>query len=614
MIVARDQFVALAWLNGEVSGAGTTAIVRVKADLEREGWRLAYERPGLWVFGFGDSAARVVPWGTRGGVVIGDVFNADGDLVDGIAELAGDVDLATASRHLSDQYWGRYVALFPAVQRDVWGVYRDPMGGIDAFGLRYADVVVVASSLPHAVLRHFTDGVAIDWVMVRRVVTAPNMAQTCSLLLGVEAIEPGELIAFEQSGPQRRRIWAPGEVARRPPPSGDLEGKLRQTVDRCVGAWAAAYGPVIAEVSGGLDSSIVAAALVSQGADVKSWLNHFIDDWVGDERPYARALTERLGVELTEVPRAELVVRPTSFLDVADGPRPTFNAADIGFDEAMGSAARAAGASAIMTGQGGDVVFFQMETPTVAADRFRRLGFKGLSWAFLREIAVWNQVSVWTVLRQVFGHAQSAKASSHTLTSAHDRLSGSAVARHTWIEMADGLPPAKRLQIANLAYIQLVRGRSRRGREAAVLHPLLSQPVVELCLSIPADRLVQGGRSRGLARDTFAERLPGVVANRRTKGDMTAFYGHALAAGLDEITPFLLDGRLVAAGILDRDLLEIRLSLEELAHVGRYGEIYGLLAIEAWVRSWEERLARLSPPELAVGPISGVRKEKTSDQ
>jgi asparagine synthase (glutamine-hydrolysing) len=164
--------------------------------------------------------------------------------------------------------------------------------------------------------------------------------------------------------------------------------------------------------------------------------------------------------------------------------------------------------------------------------------------------------------------------------------------RHPWVEAARRAPPAKALQLINLAYMQVVFGRGRRDRAAALLHPLLSQPVVEACLAIPADVLAQGERGRGLVRRLWRGRVPAEILSRRTKGDVTAYYGRAIAEGLEAITPFLLNGRLAAQGLIDRERLQARLQVEALAHEGKYGEILDLLAIEAWVRHWDARSAR----------------------
>jgi asparagine synthase (glutamine-hydrolysing) len=148
------------------------------------------------------------------------------------------------------------------------------------------------------------------------------------------------------------------------------------------------------------------------------------------------------------------------------------------------------------------------------------------------------------------------------------------------------------LQLQQLVYCLRFFGPSRRARAAELIHPLLSQPVVELCLSIPADMLAEGGRDRGLARRAFTERLPPAVIERRSKGDLTGFYGAAIAHGLPELRETLLEGRLVARGVLDARVLSNTLDLDRLAVQGRHGEIMALAALELWARCWQTRLDR----------------------
>jgi asparagine synthase (glutamine-hydrolysing) len=123
---------------------------------------------------------------------------------------------------------------------------------------------------------------------------------------------------------------------------------------------------------------------------------------------------------------------------------------------------------------------------------------------------------------------------------------------------------------------------------------------------------VEGGMGRALARRAFAERLPQVIAQRRSKADMTAFYGKGLAAALARVRPFLIEGRLAAQGLVDPTRLDHMLQVESLIHEGRYGDLYDLIAIEAWVRTWESRLAALDYGVASPSPMKGRKNAKAS--
>jgi asparagine synthase (glutamine-hydrolysing) len=133
-------------------------------------------------------------------------------------------------------------------------------------------------------------------------------------------------------------------------------------------------------------------------------------------------------------------------------------------------------------------------------------------------------------------------------------------------------------------------GESLRGQVADLVHPLLCQPVVELCLSIPAPLLAIGDLDRPHARAAYADRLPARVRDRRGKGDVTSVFARSIAQGLPVLRPFLMEGRLAAQGIIDPARLAPLLDPEAIIWRDLTGEIMRTVFIEAWARAWEARL------------------------
>jgi asparagine synthase (glutamine-hydrolysing) len=584
--------VALLWDSGQASATDTARLIQIKQRLDSS-WRLLHQAPGIWLFGDPET-----PISTHrldgGGLIVGEVFERDGEPGLGSAPLPAAASPKVKAAALTRSIWGRYVAIFPG---NPTSVFRDPLGGLECLTWRLGGVTVVTSGLPHELLARLAPPLAIDWAVIAGFVVDALRVTDRIALQGIIGVRPGELAVVEADQVVGQAIWSPVDFVHSTP--GELGESLPTVVDRCVAAWAKRFPRLLAELSGGLDSAIVGAALTrAPQANVRMWVNQFIDAASGDERQFARAAAKTFGVDLHEVHRGPMRIAPEDFMVLAEGPRPTLNGSDAAFDQLLVDLAVQADAEAIITGQAGDVVFYELPTPPIVADRLKRLGLGGLSWDWLAAIASSNRISVWTVLRQAlcgalgFQPAPPRPAPSHATVLAR-RLACSRPS-HPWVTRARRVPPAKQLQLMNLAYMQVVFGASRRGRAVALLHPLLSQPVVEACLATPADILAEGGQGRGLVRRLWRGRIPQAILERRTKGDVTAFYGRAIAEGQKAIVAFLLDGRLVAQGLVDRARLEQRLQVEALVHEGKYGEILDLLAIEAWVRSWEARLADLA--------------------
>lgn len=70
-----------------------------------------------------------------------------------------------------------------------------------------------------------------------------------------------------------------------------------------------------------------------------------------------------------------------------------------------------------------------------------------------------------------------------------------------------------------------------------------------------------------------------------------------VATSLPMLRAWLLDDRLLAFGLVDRERLNAALSEDELMWHGRCGEIMNLCWLEDWVGAWEARLRRANPSD-----------------
>ncbi|HEX7945077.1 MAG TPA: asparagine synthase-related protein, partial [Phenylobacterium sp.] len=352
---------------------------------------------------------------------------------------------------------------------------------------------------------------------------------------------------------------------------------LPELLDACVRALTTDAQAILAEISGGLDSAIVASSLAPvAGGKVRQWLNFHAAGGSGDELVFAREVAALQGFALTETLKSPLVFSAERVEAGARGLRPGFNALDSARDRDVAQLTEQLGVDRIVTGQGGDMVFFNTPTPLVAADFLRRAGPRGLVSPYLAQVSRWTRQSVWRTLGQALDP--------------HAAWPGEArVASHGWMQGTAGLPPGKRAHIAVLAQKLTVNIENLRGRRAEVINPLLAQPMVEHCLAIPTPDLTAGGRDRALARRAFVACIPEAVRERREKGDFSVYYGRAVADGLGFLRPYLLAGRLAAKGLIDRARFERLLSEEDLIWRAETAPIMNALTVEAWVRVWEAR-------------------------
>ena len=122
-----------------------------------------------------------------------------------------------------------------------------------------------------------------------------------------------------------------------------------------------------------------------------------------------------------------------------------------------------------------------------------------------------------------------------------------------------------------------------------VLTPLLAQPVVETCLSVPSWAWRSGGRDRSLARRAFAADLPPTILRRHVKGGPDGFTARMVDRFRDEIRQSLLDGHLARQKIIDREAIAAELDGGAGGDGARRARILEPVAAEAWIASWLSR-------------------------
>lgn len=160
---------------------------------------------------------------------------------------------------------------------------------------------------------------------------------------------------------------------------------------------------------------------------------------------------------------------------------------------------------------------------------------------------------------------------------------------HPWLDPPSGTPLGKAAHVSALARAQVALDSTMGPGWPPSVQPLLSQPVTELCLSIPSWRWIAGGRNRSVARMAFASSLPETLLNRRTKGGPDAFSIEALESNRGQISEMLGDGVLARNRLIQPGRVSAALGGDRAIQPPTNIHLIRLIAAEAWVRSWTAR-------------------------
>ncbi|WP_343698924.1 asparagine synthase C-terminal domain-containing protein [Caulobacter sp.] len=589
-------------------------------DLVARGWAIASQAFALAVLVQG-AAPPVTPLNGAaglGGVMIGQAFRrSDGPSVAlAAADLAGlvDQDPEDVCARLIEEAWGGYVAVLARDRRVPPTVLRDPTGFVEAFLWSRDGVTLIGSTIPEGLAA--PSDLALDWERIADVLADPARSGGAPPLVGIVDVGPGSC-RWGAQGRQSRTLWSPAKFAggRRQWPS---RADLRSCVDATIATLANGADKIVCEISGGLDSAIVATGLTAVGRRADRAINFYRDQAEADERVYAQAAAERAGVPLETVRRDPFALDAQAFARSAASVRPNFNALDPGYDAALTQALEQAGADVLFTGHGGDVVFLQVGAASLASDLLSGAPCEGSRARRLAEVARRTRRSVWSLGLEAL-QRRPGRLSPESLVAPSGIFKRAKPERkHPWMVEATRHTAAKQAQILGLVTSLTLNGATGRAERARLAHPLLSQPVIELCLAIPATVLSAGETERSFAREAFADRLPASIIERRSKGDISVFFGRSLAASIGFLRPFLLDGRLAAEGLIDRERLDAALTVDAMVWKDATVEILAAATLEAWIGHWEGRIAAArrqgaegrAPATVSGPPKASSRKAK----
>lgn len=534
----------------------------------------------------------------RDGFVVGTLFPRHGparSIANGAT--ADELEIASCEELLAN-FWGGYVALLNEDSGPI--LVRDPSGALACYLARHTDCILAASDID-VLLAAGIASPAIDWPSLAVHLYSAGLPRQRTVLAGVDELLAG--FSVEPGTGVHRCRWSPWEHAAlgyqhgAAPEEDELAERLRRTVAHSVASWASTCSRIVLSVSGGLDSSIVAACLAGSNVPEAHCLTMYGDDAAGDERDFARVLCRALKLPLTECRyRVEDVD-----IDAPLGahlPRPFGRSQAHAYEQAHLNVAGRIGADAFMTGNGGDNVFAYSQSAAAAADRYLREGIGFGTLRTLGDISRQTGCSLFAAARAAAAAVRGPRRYQWRPSAA--LLDPGVVAEltgqtldHAWLGAPLNGLPGKAGHIAGMLRVQpnLEPGRSRY---APVLNPLVSQPVMEACLAIPSWRWRNGGRDRAVARAAFRADLPELIIRRRGKGGPDDFTARIVTFHRAAIRERLLGGLLAERRLIDRVAID-RLLTNEAPNMGdERSHLLALVATEAWLRYWTDQLAELN--------------------
>jgi len=420
---------------------------------------------------------------------------------------------------------------------------------------------------------------------------------------GISSVPPACYVRLQPGKETTHKYWDFDPDKRiRYRTDADYEDHFRTVFRESVKRRLRSARPVLAELSGGMDSSsivCVADSVLAQAnpemprLDTLSYFNDFEPNW--NERPYVSAVEEKRG-------------RAGFHIDLAEDRTSLFDAAAATFHAIPGSrprntqsarqraaCLREGGYRVVLSGIGGDEVTGGVPTPVpeladlVARARFRRLAHQLKMWALAKRkpwfhlffeatlrflpgsmgrIAKYRQPPVWLDRAFIQRHRL-------TLSGYEERLQLSR-ALPSFQEAVSTLDALRR----QLACDDLCSEPPYEKR-----YPYLDRDLLEFLYAIPREQLVRPGERRSLMRRALAGIVPDEVLHRRRKAYMARTPLVAIAAEWENFANLATNMVAASLGIVNPQ------SFANALHKAREGKevpivsLMRTLDMEIWLRA-----------------------------
>ncbi|WP_447756580.1 asparagine synthase-related protein [Sphingopyxis fribergensis] len=585
----------------------------IRRDLERyfagsgTTWLTAHKggHLSLWHTGERAGTMEALSLANGGGVVLGQLFRKAASGMSAPARDFPDAESArcVASRgaHLIAEYWGRYVAFLSDAASGTTHIVRDPGAAMPCYRMRIGSAWIFFSDLA-AIAGWSAVKLSVNYDFLSVNVLLPQFQKMITGIHGVSEVLPGQVVSLDGDGQREAFLWDPYAIARANPiyDADEAATQMREAIVDAVGALSGGYRHVLTSV-GGLDSSIILSCLAATN-DVASVsaINLVTPTPKGDESRYGRAAAAHAGVRYIErmMDPRRVDLRRMAQVDPQPNPMMMFDCTAPAGE--MYELSEDIGADALFYGVGGDNIFFQIPYILSALDYAAEGKGRSSLRRVVMEAARYGRRSVLFTLGAMLRERMRPELPFDYI---YNLVSLSNQASFINPELlADG-PKLEVLHPMLLPRPDAAKGKSAHVLSSALLAipyydhwqpdyaiericPLLSQPVVELCLRIPTWNLVYGGVDRGLARKAFQDMLPPEVLHRTSKSTPDDLYEGVYALNLDFIREMLLDGELVRRKILVRPALEALLKGMPPRSVGP-GIALEFLSWEMWAQRVE---------------------------
>jgi asparagine synthase (glutamine-hydrolysing) len=458
---------------------------------------------------------------------------------------------------------------------------------------------------------------------------------------GVRKLMPGHLLEIDERGDLRLEQYWDLPLARESKHRDEhyYVESYRDLLEGAVNSHLMSDVPLGVFLSGGLDSSAVAALMTKIRREPIETFSVGYSEQTSSELPYARTVAQHLNSVHHEVfvSRADFFSALPKLIWHEDEPIAWPSSVSLFF---VAQLARQR-VKVVLTGEGSDETLagysrYAFTLKNLAFDRiYRRLVPSGIRRHLRDSIATSSWISA-TVRRKVshtplgldgeswasfyfdnFFSAFNEKDQGDLLTDDfHDEIVGHSAYRNVlayWEKSSGDL--LQRLLYTDIKtyLIELLMKQDNMSMAASVESrvPFLDHALVEWATCVPASIQIRGTSGKWILKQAMEGLLPQSIIHRPKLGFPTPWSGWLVGTQLDAIEQLLLEPRSMSRGFFKRAAIERLFREHRAQHHDHYDRIWRLLNLELWHRVCLEGASHEGPEKYSVAKLVPVARELT---
>ena len=427
----------------------------------------------------------------------------------------------------------------------------------------------------------------------------------------IYSVPPGHAVCVRGDETQIHRFWAlpVGDEIRYRDERRYAE-QLRALFQEAVSVRLQNHSPVLAELSGGLDSSSVvsmASHLMKSGAVNATRLSGVSFVWRNSlDEPFIREMESFCGIEGVHISTHDVPVIAETRAGKAMPE--VFHPLRV----AVADVADKVSATTVLTGQGGDLMmgnWFDDSLQVAASLRRLRLGQaceEAVAWSKILRLPVYR--ILWRAVQAALPPALTPAAIYTTLDGSYNLksietsiLPGSGEQESLFSDVWKQAPPERRKYFWALS--TLLEMRQLQAPEPLqhvdYTHPFAHRPLVEFLMTVPVDVLCRPGEPRRLMRSALSDLWPLKLRTRRSKGLFNLPWQEALRP----LARTLLNAKslhLAERGFVDGASARSRLERLSAGLDCNQSQLRNIVLLELWLRKQDGSRHSCLPEERQI--------------